>query len=99
MLSPFGPDILRLLYLKTKITGAEPFPGSLQDGKREKKNTLSLTKEVVDALICLIRALVLFKSEKNHTVHVMHVLHFVSLFFSGMKDGNLQLDMILHIYM
>lgn len=33
MLSSFGPDILRLLYLKTKITGAEPFPGSLQDGK------------------------------------------------------------------
>lgn len=53
-------------------------------------STLSLTKEVVYALICLIRALVLFKSEKNQTVHVLHaVLHFLLLFvFSGMKDGN-----------
>lgn len=50
-----------------------------------KKSTLSLTKEVVCALICLIRALVLFKSEKNQTVRVWHaVLHFVIIsFFLG----------------
>lgn len=55
-----------------------------------EESTLSLTKEVVYALICLIRALVLFKSEKNKTVDVLHaVLHFLLLFvFSGMKDGN-----------